>query len=555
MTSDLDTSVLFSIFGDISKILVLTSFFGSQPVNIANSKLNIFFSNDYLYSNDKYCISENCETFIQFPLSLTSKYFDWPCNANTQYNCNGVGLTYFSTHTDEISGNSNIQLSKTAQDTIENSDQNMTGFFFNFNDTHLLTEIIFLSLTNPVSAENIEISEDTISINFGLNETQLVGTGLILCLYRYEQSSDWQIESFFPIQTFTNNINCQYTLFTQFAVARLDYLPIVTPETTPIQTTTPNITTRPPVITTQPVIMEEFPVAIAIVPILIILLALVIIVVIVVVIFCWWKRKKTRLLELVTPSEDKLSSDSGTSDDGMYFKICTVSKSGEEDEIGKLQFLPSSRLREIRNTLLDYLPEHFEKKAFCFLTKHKEQIDPGTENNHFLRIVYDSEIWIRFINSKDEAFRTVFCCCGKIAFFECSRCHGQAYCSAECQMADWDLHKSECLLLTERKRRRDVLKKTQSSVIRTSVDLRQQRDLDQSQTTPKFDTWKAFLQSQGAPSGFDHKPLPNTFTVREQPTLSPPDTTTVFARIPPGPGRPLPPILGTIQRPLTKPSP
>ena len=44
MTSDLDTSVLFSIFGDISKILVLTSFFGSQPVNIANSKLNTFFS-------------------------------------------------------------------------------------------------------------------------------------------------------------------------------------------------------------------------------------------------------------------------------------------------------------------------------------------------------------------------------------------------------------------------------------------------------------------------------------------------------------------------------
>ena len=61
MTSDLDTSVLFSIFGDISKILVLTSFFGSQPVNIANSKLNIFFSNDYLYSNDKYCIETKPE--------------------------------------------------------------------------------------------------------------------------------------------------------------------------------------------------------------------------------------------------------------------------------------------------------------------------------------------------------------------------------------------------------------------------------------------------------------------------------------------------------------
>ena len=374
MTSDLDTSILSSIFVDISKILVLTSFFGSQPVNISNSKLDIFFSNDYLYSSDKYCISYNCESYIQFPLSLTSKYFDWQCNTNSQYNCNGIGLTYLSLHTNEISGNSNIQLSNTAQDTIENSDQNMTGFFFNFNGTFLLTDIILLSLINPVSAENIQISEDTISINFELDETHLLGTGLILCLYRYEQSSDWQIESFFPIQTFTNNINCLYTHFTQYAVARLDYSPIVTAGTTPIQTTTPNITTRSPVITTQRVVIPESPIAIAVVPIIIILLAVIIIVVILVVIFCLWKRKKTRMLELVTPFEDKLSSDSSSSGDGMYFKICTVSKSGEEDEIGKLQFLPSSRLREIRNTLLESLPEHFEKKAFCFLTKHREQV-------------------------------------------------------------------------------------------------------------------------------------------------------------------------------------
>ena len=374
MISSFDTRVLVSIIGDISKILVLTSFFGSQPVNILNSKLDIFFSNDYLYSNDKYCISENCGSYIQFPLSLTSKYFDWLCNTDSQYNCNGVGLTYATIHTDEILGNSNIELSKTAQETIENSDQNMTRFFFNFNGTFLLTDLIFLSLKNPISAENIEISEDTISINFELNETQLVDTGLILCLYRYEQSSDWQMESFSPTQTLTNNVNCQYTHFTQYAVARLDYLPIITPTTTPIQTTTPNITTRTPVTTTQPFTGTEFPVAVAILPIIIILLAIIIIVVILLVIFCWWKRKKTRLLELVTPYEDKLSSESSISGDGIYFKICTVSKFGEEDEIGKLQFLPSSRLREIRITLLECLPEHFEKKAFCFLTKHREQV-------------------------------------------------------------------------------------------------------------------------------------------------------------------------------------
>ena len=96
---------------------------------------------------------------------------------------------------------------------------------------------------------------------------------------------------------------------------------------------------------------------------------------VVLVVYCLWKRNKMRSEELITPSEgDKVSEDSVKTTDGMFFNICVISKDAEEDNIGKLQFLPSSRLREIRNSLLDSFPEYFEKKAFCFLTKHREQV-------------------------------------------------------------------------------------------------------------------------------------------------------------------------------------
>ena len=102
---------------------------------------------------------------------------------------------------------------------------------------------------------------------------------------------------------------------------------------------------------------------------------LLVIVIVLVVIYCLWKRNRIRIEELITPSEDdKVSEESIKTTDGMFFNICVLSKDGEQDNIGKLQFLPSSRLREIRNSLLDSFPEHFEKKAFCFLTKQGEQV-------------------------------------------------------------------------------------------------------------------------------------------------------------------------------------
>ncbi len=36
------------------------------------------------------------------------------------------------------------------------------------------------------------------------------------------------------------------------------------------------------------------------------------------------------------------------------------------------------------------------------------------------------------------------CVCGKVGMQKCSRCNASYYCSRECQLSDWQIHKSLC---------------------------------------------------------------------------------------------------------------
>ena len=276
VTSSYQSTVLFSIFDEISKILCLTTFFGSQPVTMLNPNLNLYFSNGYLYSNNDYCIGEDCQiNSVQLPSSLTQQYFDWHCNANSLYNCNGLCLSFYFVRLIQITGNSTVKLSQTSQNTLNASNQTLTGFYFNFKGTTLITEILLLQLKNPISAANIVLSDSKITVNFAVAQSQLNANGLILCMYRFEHSSDWEVESFVAIQTInTNSINCRYTHFTQYALARLNYLPIITPPTTTTPTVSTNSTTRPIVTTAEPISQAEFPIGVAIVPILLLFVIL-----------------------------------------------------------------------------------------------------------------------------------------------------------------------------------------------------------------------------------------------------------------------------------------
>ena len=276
VTPNLESNVLFSIFDEISKILCLTTFFGSQPVTMANSQFNLYFSNGYMYSENNFCIGNDCQiNSIQFPSQITQQFHDWDCNINSMYNCNGLCISFYFVRLMEISGNSTVKLSQTAQNTINASNLTITGFYFNFKDTSLITEILLLQLNNPISASKIELTDNEININFVVAQGQSNGNGLILCLYGLSQSSEWEIESFISLQTLiTNNINCQYTHNTQYALARLNYLPIITQPTTPAPTISTNFTTRATIPTTQVPIKSEFPVGVAILPILLLFVIL-----------------------------------------------------------------------------------------------------------------------------------------------------------------------------------------------------------------------------------------------------------------------------------------
>lgn len=51
-----------------------------------------------------------------------------------------------------------------------------------------------------------------------------------------------------------------------------------------------------------------------------------------------------------------------------------------------------------------------------------------------------------------SAGEQVLCICGKLAEFDCSRCTKQAYCSSECQRADWKRHRDHCRQFVEQDR-------------------------------------------------------------------------------------------------------
>ena len=272
MAPDLDSTLLFSILDEISKILCLTTFFGSQAVTMSITGISLYFSNGYMYSDNDYCSGNDCQiNSIQFPSDLTQQFHDWDCNTNSLYKCNGLCSSFYFVRLTEFTGSSTVKLGQTAESTINASNLTRTGFYFNFQATSLLTEILLLQLNNPISADNIEFSDRELTVSFAVTQNQLNGNGLILCLYRLDQSSEWEVESFFTKNTQTidpNNINCRYTHFTQYALARLNYLPIITQPTTPAPTTSMNTTTRAPITTTQAPIKSEFPVAVAIIPII-----------------------------------------------------------------------------------------------------------------------------------------------------------------------------------------------------------------------------------------------------------------------------------------------
>ena len=369
------------------------------------------------------------------------------------------------------------------------------------------SSVLSVSISIPAQNGFLHVAdlEQEFVVLFRVRDSELANGSIPLCLYREMGGSHgfsmhlWQIDSTSSPSLITldsiNYYQCSYSHLTEFAVGILPP-PFIPPPPPPTPTPTPSPSPSPshsptptPPTVEPPSVQPQAGIspAIIVIPLLLVIL-IVAAVVCIVIILLFWKKKRKKVL--------KISPDAGTSGvaetDGrptskrsrtgpltpeeskVPMPIIELQEGGKRAVIGSMNVLPSIRLRELRYHIHDQFPG-FKSKPFYFLTRQLVDIEPPTEQQQFVSLVYgdeaDKPVFLRRIETTTELTRLHFCVCGNAAQFECSSCSTQGYCSPECQTSDWvERHQRECGRLGERKQRMSVLRRQTSSTALSPVD-------------------------------------------------------------------------------------
>ena len=349
-------------------------------------------------------------------------------------------------------------------------------------EVELVSEVLSLSVSIPSQDTYLVVQdlESPIEILIPVPRPLPSIDSVPLCLYREVGGAsgygdyEWLLDDTTPPTTIqVDSVEyyvCLFDHLTEFAVGLLPPPVITDPPTTspPATTTTPTTMATTPMTVTTPTIATESvgsPVG-AIVAVIIVLILVGVGVGVVILIVCLWKKKKRNMKILpdesanegkpeaellqtgpLTPAESKIPMD-----------IIQCLEEGKRTKLGKMNVLPSIRLRELRSEVAEHFPS-LKNKPFYFLTRQLCDIDPTTEQQQFVSIVFgEKPIFIREVAADNLQTKRHFCVCGNAAQFECSNCSSQGYCSEECQHSHWmEKHRKECSRLSERRRRSDVL--------------------------------------------------------------------------------------------------
>ena len=396
----------------------------------------------------------------------------------------------------------------------------------------LISSIVSVSVRIPSEQSYLTVKNlsNPIEIQIPVVSNISENGSILLCLYRELgggfgfQNMEWQLDDTNP-PTIVKNAStsyyvCRFNHLTDFVVGLLPPPVVTAPPTTepgtsptPIETTETTQTEEPTteeIVTLQP---SGSPVG-AIVTVIIVLLAVGVAIAVLVILFFVWRQKKKKKMKVspdesskfepapveliqagaLTPAESKVLMD-----------IIQCMEEGKRTRLGKMNVLPSIRLRELRHEIIENFPS-LKNKPFYFLTRQLCDIEPSTEQQQFVSIVFgDKPIFIREVLSESMQTKKHFCVCGNAALFECSNCSSQGYCSPECQNQHWtEKHQKECGRLSERKRRADVLYSRQSTVttpFRTSLApiTETQQRTSVGGFSPAASTasdWKGFMQQR-----------------------------------------------------------
>ena len=477
------------------------------PFNISNHLVDFRSSVIDIYQSQAcpeggVACSEACVTGVTFPLDLAQL---------TQ--SPGVRQT--------------LQLSDSVQQKIMNEirGSNPLGI-------ELFSDIVSISVSIPFQDLylNIQNLNSPIQVLIPVTRPLPSNESIPLCLYREVGGAsgygnyDWLLDnttapSRVEIKS-TLYYSCEFNHLSDFAIGLLPPPVITDPPPTTIPETTPTtITTMPTTpttrATTSPVSTEPVapspagPIAAIII---IFLVIVVVVIVVIVIVYIYWRKKKKKMK--VAPDESAMNED--TSDPELVRAgpltpaeskipmdiICL--EEGKRTRLGKMNTLPSIRLRELRFEIIESFP-NLKNKPFYFLTRQLCDIEPTTEQQQFVSIVFGSKpIFIREVTADNLQTKKHFCVCGNAAQFECSNCSSQGYCGQECQTKHWvERHQKECSRLSEKKRRTEVLYSRQNTAANFTLALSPISETPQraplgptSPTSPVATTpadWKSFM--------------------------------------------------------------
>ena len=438
-------------------------------------------------------------SLVEYGVSLEDSYSTQTCphNQQTCFETCILGVKYSSDLFDE----DRFRLAPTAEEQIISEIEGS-----NPQETSLVSSVFSVSVSIPFQNGFLVVSntEQEFAVLFQVGDGNWSNGSIPLCLYREYGGghgfSDhlWQIESTFPPSLVTLDsvtyYQCSYDHLTEFALGLLPP-PIIPPPPSPTPTPSPSPLPSPspspsPVSspTEPPDTREQTGVspAVVVVPIFLVLL-IVVAAVCVVVFFIFWKKKRSKVLKISPdegpsgeetdgrPSSKRVRSGPLTPEESKVpMPIIELQEGGKREVVGSMNVLPSIRLRELRYHLHDQFAK-FKGKPFYFLTRQLVDIEPPTEQQQFVSLVYgdeaDKPIFVRSVETTTELTKLHFCVCGNAAQFECSSCSVQGYCSPECQTNDWvDRHQRECGRLSEKKQRMSILRRHPSNTAISPVD-------------------------------------------------------------------------------------
>ncbi len=409
----------------------------------------------------------------------------------------------------------------------------------------LISEIISFDFSLPTDTEYILVTDNDnakIAVHIPITTVNPIDS-IPICMFRESSNvnGEWEVDTLSPPSIDTiNEINyftCEYNHLSEFAIG------LLSPPVIPISSSSvifsssiahvssssfvllPSSSPSPVMSTAVKVPYNAVPAIVGgILPVL--LLLLVICIVVIVVFALLWMKKRSGKAK-VTPVNDEVglkvaSENSFVSEESVVvspspetFKITLgviqLKENGERTPLGSLDVSKSTRLRELRNLLCDNFPQ-LRNVSFYLCTKELSDIEPATEQQQFVSIVYGNIAYVREISKINENTMKQFCICKKVAQFECSKCSQRGYCSKECQDKDWETnHKKECSRVVEKRNRTDVLLQRQSS--KQTLD-----EADIASRRQSVTSWSAFINQSKSYQTLTKSP---TGTMLPPLTLSP----------------------------------